>query len=686
MAPTGNATETLTAPLLALALALASCGGSDAPASADPAPESATGTPGAEAGSSDAPMEPLASAPPLIRLPEATFAEGKIQGINLRRDARKGVMLTDAGVTINVAAATDAEARPMELRFEIASAVPNDGQELGRWNPLLPGPDLLVQETGTDGAPAVESTTRSWRTVVVPLQSKGATSVQIRFEGDNDPARPTWITEPWVVDRDPLSKTSPRTVLLITSDTHRADHVSALNPDSPVATPFLDALSAEGAVFTNCYTAINNTNPSHIALMTGLHPRDIKIVNNNTRLSRDADTLAERFRAEGYRCYAALSAFHLFDQLSGLGQGFHRMNAFFKTEREGDDTLELAAGWLEDAGDAPVFLWIHLFDVHSPYRLYPDQQEELLAGRPDPYREDVDLGVRPDLVPNWLKKTGVRDASFVNAMYAGEVRYLDGQLGPFLRIPRLRDSIVAFTADHGEGLGEQSTFWTHFGVLTSTIHVPLILRGPGVDPSAKVDAPVEMIDVGKTLLRMAGANDEGFPGDDVREVIREVPPPTPRFALAAHGICASIESEGWLLQMFLKPAVNRSSGRVHRVGSIGLFRLDRDPHCKENVLLGNFERAKRMRAALARWLEAAVPMGLNGANKLTAEQEEKLKSLGYASGGEAALRWWAPEFTDLEWDTNPWRMAFEGDGNPELLEGLLEPVFDGEPRPHDGAK
>ena len=685
MAPTGFATKTLTAPLVALSLALFACGGGEA---AGPGGGAAPGT-GPETPQGGGLRLPLDSAPPLPKLPEATFADGKIQGINLRRDARKGVMLTDAGLQINVAAPSEGaegQGRPLELRFEIASAVPNDGEELGQWDPLLPGPNLLVEQVGAGGETMVEATTRSFRTVVVPLEGSGATSVSVRFEGANDPARPTWITEPWVVFREPLPGTMPRTVLLITSDTHRADHVSGLNPGSPVSTPYLDALGAEGAVFTNCFTAINNTNPSHIALMTGIHPRDIKIVNNNTRLSRDADTLAERFRAEGYRCYAALSAFHLFDQLSGLGQGFHRMNAFFPTHRDGAETLDLAAGWLEDAGDAPVFLWVHLFDVHSPYRLHPDQKDELLAGRADPYREDADLGVRPELVPSWLKKTGVRDASFVNAMYAGEVRYLDGQLGPFLRIPRLRDSIVAFTSDHGEGLGEQSTFWTHFGVLSSTIHVPLILRGPGANAAAKVDAPVEMIDVGKTLLRMAGANDEGFPGDDVRELLHEVPPPAPRFALAAHGICASIESEGWLLQMFLKQAVNRSSGRIHKVGSLGLFRLEKDPNCEENVLLQNFPRAKRMRAALERWLEAAVATGLNGSNKLTPAEEAKLESLGYSGGDESQLRWWAPEFTDLKWDSSPWRIAFEGDGSPELLEGLLEPEFGGAPRPHDTVK
>jgi len=39
------------------------------------------------------------------------------------------------------------------------------------------------------------------------------------------------------------------------------------------------------------------------------------------------------------------------------------------------------------------------------------------------------------------------------------------------------------------------------------------------------------------------------------------------------------------------------------------------------------------------------------------------------------MRWWAPEFTDLQWATSPWFLAFEGDGDPEILRGHLEPDF-----------
>ncbi len=621
----------------------------------------------------------LPAAAPLPSLPEVRLVDGTWEWTDLEGDARQAAAVGPRGLTIEIPG-TDTTDRPLELRFQVASAIPAT-ERPSRFqrqvtDPETPGPPLRLSLDATPQADLVP-TAASWRTVTIPLKGATDTELKVHIEGEAEAGQITWISEPWIAFREPSETQRPRTVLLITSDTHRADHVSSINAQSPVATPYLDALAGEGAVFTNCFTSINNTNPSHIALMTGLHPRDVKIINNNTPLSGKADTLAERFRAEGYQCYAALSAFHLFDEMSGLGQGFHRMNARFETHRSGPETLDLAEAWLADAGDAPVFLWVHLFDVHTPYRLHPDQKDALLEGRADPYREDSDLGIPEARQPGWLRNSGVRDASFVHELYAGEVKFLDGHLGPFFESPRVEDALIAFTADHGEGLGEQSTYWAHFGVLTSTIHVPLILRGPGVEPGQRVDGPVKMIDVGKTLLRMAGVGDRDFPGQDARELFAGARPLEPRYALAAHGICASVEVDGWLLQMFLKNGLNKSSGRVHPVGSLTLFHLEEDPRCETNVLLEDFERATRMRAALIEWLGSSVAMGLNGANiELTVEQEAKLKELGYSGGAESAMRWWAPEYADLEWESNPWHLAFQVEGHKELLEGLLEPQFE----------
>ncbi len=516
-----------------------------------------------------------------------------------------------------------------------------------------------------NGAPL--KVARSWQTFTVDAPG-GAGSVRFERPMEGEPGSALLLSAPRVVD---LTRSQP-TVILITSDTHRADHVSTINPGSPVSTPHIDRLGSDGAVFTNCFSSINSTNPSHVALLTGVHPRDTKIVNNHTRLHGSAETLAEQFREAGYQTYAALSAIHLFGDVSGLGQGFDRMSAPLRGAVDGRGTLAQASRWLEEGAGSPVFLWVHIFDAHTPYELPDEEMTALLEGRPDPYRADSDLGLEEKRLPTWLKQSKLTDPDFVNALYAGEVRYLDGLLGDFLAQPRVAEATLAFTADHGEALGEGDIWWDHFGLADPTIHIPLILRGPGIRPGARSAAPVRQIDVGQTLLRMAGLEGATFPGHDVRAVLEEDPAPEPRFAMAAQGTSASVELEGWLLELHLRAVKDSDATPDHRLGEVTLFDLQADPLGQNNQLVDQFERAKRMRSALIQWLEAARSTGMTYENQeVSPAVQAKLAELGYTGGLESIYRWWAPERWEAGWIESPWHVAFEGEGDPGLLRDEL---------------
>jgi arylsulfatase A-like enzyme len=155
-------------------------------------------------------------------------------------------------------------------------------------------------------------------------------------------------------------------VLLVTSDTHRGELLGT-TAGGLVRTPALDALAARGVVFLDAMSTSNATNPSHAALMTGLHPRDTRVVTNRDPLARRAVTLAERFAAAGYRTAATYSAFHLDDATSGLGQGFDRyegpgaptgldFDAFegaSSSVRDGALTVERALAHVDDGSAVP---------------------------------------------------------------------------------------------------------------------------------------------------------------------------------------------------------------------------------------------------------------------------------------------------------------------------------------------
>ena len=201
---------------------------------------------------------------------------------------------------------------------------------------------------------------------------------------------------------------APR-VVLITSDTHRADHLGRSGSGSGVNTPFLDSLAEEGALFLDCYASAHTTVPSHSTLMTGLTPVESGVLSNSHSLAEEARTLAEHFAGQGYRTYAAISVTHLAAEICGLGQGFDRVAAPTRLLRDSSETWDQLQGWLESTPEVPLFVWLHLFDAHAPY----EPPEEFLSGQWDPGRDPRD----PDLpaLPPRRRAAGAHDASRVEA-------------------------------------------------------------------------------------------------------------------------------------------------------------------------------------------------------------------------------------------------------------------------------
>ena len=246
-------------------------------------------------------------------------------------------------------------------------------------------------------------------------------------------------------------------ILLITIDTLRADRVGAYG-DPLALTPTLDELASTGVLFTEAHAVTPLTLPSHASLLTGRYPVNHGLRDNAGFRLQGVPTLAEALQADGYQTAAFVSAYVL-DSAWGLDAGFEtyrdpfhpqdigQSGAFGEVELPSAEVLNAAVAWWRSAtsppGDgetaAPRFAWVHLYDPHTPWRDRPDWTG-------DPYR--------------------------------GEVAYVDG-LQRRLVDEEGRDTLIAVTSDHGEGL------WDHgereHGVLLgrSVTRVPFILRPPG---------------------------------------------------------------------------------------------------------------------------------------------------------------------------------------------------------------
>ncbi|MCP3919112.1 MAG: sulfatase [bacterium] len=431
------------------------------------------------------------------------------------------------------------------------------------------------------------------------------------------------VTVPEVVT--PIA--DPPTVLLITSDTHRADYLGCARAGVEVATPAIDALAERGVRFTDCVAESSVTNPSHVAIFTATHPRDTGVVDNASPLGIDAPTLAEAFHAAGWTTVAVTSASHLAPARSGLGQGFDRFAAPRINEGETFDSIASLQRWLPELEDRPLFAWVHVFDAHAPYAPPTGWADGYYTGDPrNPEHEP------PRRVPPWAR--GVRDLGYLEALYRGEVSWLDERLRAVLDVPRFARGHVALTADHGEHLGVDDGRFDHRWLMPEVLRVPLMLAGPEVPVGVRSGRRVTNTDLGRTLLDLAGLTENDFPGQSLLARLEDGTRDTdPRFALSMNADTASIEVDGWFLILYL-----RSVYGVPR-HAVQLFRIADDPGCDHDLAADELERARELREALVRFLVAARPEGWNVSGAETTEEERiELSALGYTPGGKSDSR------------------------------------------------
>ncbi len=261
----------------------------------------------------------------------------------------------------------------------------------------------------------------------------------------------------------------PRSIVLVTIDTLRADRLGSYG--GKARTPTLDGLASAGARFENVFAQSPLTLPSHSSILTGTYPTFHGVRDNGRfRLPAEMETLAEILKRVGYETGAFVSGFPV-DSRFGLDQGFdvyddslgRSRTRVSLAERRAEDVVAPARSWIEGRGQGLYFAWVHLFDPHAPY------------DPPDPY-------------PN---------------TYEGEVAYVDASLKDLLDAVS-KDAFIAGTADHGEGLGEHGESTHSFFVYDSTLRVPWILRGPGIEAGTVVAETVRSIDLVPTILDLVG--------------------------------------------------------------------------------------------------------------------------------------------------------------------------------------
>ena len=397
--------------------------------------------------------------------------------------------------------------------------------------------------------------------------------------------------------------TAPPSLLVVTIDTLRADHVGAYGY-SAAATPAMDRLAREGVLVEEAVAQVPQTRPSHVSIFTGRYPFEHGIRDNfSPPLPAKIPTLATLLSRAGYDTAAFIGAYPV-ARSSGLDQGFTVFDDPFgagestttreaRSERRAGEVVDHALAWLAKPRRAPFFVWAHLYDPHAPYE------------PPAPFRQ-----------------------RFARRPYDGEVAYADAQVRRLLawldQSGRAADTLVVVTSDHGEGLGDHGESEHMLLVYDSTLRVPLILRWPGRLPAARrVTGQFRSVDLPPTLLELIGLPASPTSGASRAAVLRAGGriPDNESYTESLYGSLhfgyaplRALRAEGW---------------KYVDAPHAELYRLADDPAETRNLLGTRSQLASAMRARLARYEPPRAP----AARPTATEAAERLAALGYVGGG-----------------------------------------------------
>jgi arylsulfatase A-like enzyme len=417
-------------------------------------------------------------------------------------------------------------------------------------------------------------------------------------------------------------------VVLVLVDTLRPDRLGAYGYGRPTS-PNLDALARDAVVFHHAVSPATWTKPAIASLFTALYPAEHGIVRQLRRQHRRlvaqalpaaAPTLAERFRAGGYRTVGVVHQPNLSPTM-GFDRGFET----YAHRQQADDfaLVRDLLGELDRLGTGrPVFAYLHLLDVHWPYvERLPGLAEDAFG----PIDPDDELS-RQRAAVHVARKRGFRgiDLATLGATYDHGVAWTDAAIGKLIEglraRERWRDTVFVVASDHGEALLEHGRLeHSYHAPYDEIVRIPLFVRAPGRAVPGARDSLVSLLDLGPTLVELAGLPPwTGVSGRSFLPLLAGAEDP---------GRVALIESEqGRALRSRAAKLI------VDRRDRLEFYDLAADPAEQRNLARPACVGPCRAQLARLRQVEASLrpPLSREGAAvDYTPEQIEELRNLGY---------------------------------------------------------
>ena len=348
------------------------------------------------------------------------------------------------------------------------------------------------------------------------------------------------------------SPSKPPNVLWICTDQQRWDTIRALG-NRAIDTPNMDRLVAQGTACTNAFCQAPICTPSRASFLTGCYASTVHGCSNGNRRWAEAAPLVTRMLADAGYCCGLTGKLHLAgahgrieprprddgysvfhwshdprdqwpaghayrdwvaERGAHLGQTYSELGYMPAELHQTTFCADKAIEFMEISWSQPWLMSVNIFDPHAAF----DPPADYLArydrnAMPAPAFQPSDLAAQ-ELLEGVDFQSAARtpesfDARGKIAAYYAMIELIDHNVGRMIdaleRTGQADDTLVIFTSDHGEMLGDHGLLLKGCRFYEGLVHVPLILRWPGhIAAGATTDALVELTDLAPTLLDAAG--------------------------------------------------------------------------------------------------------------------------------------------------------------------------------------
>lgn len=423
-------------------------------------------------------------------------------------------------------------------------------------------------------------------------------------------------------------------ILMVMTDQQRWDAMGCVS--DWLATPHIDSIARSGMRFSDAYTNSPVCIPARVSLATGRYPHNTGVWENQNKytLPPETPTWMQTLRGAGYAT-SVFGKTHLHPHTGDLRDREHLLHAYgldHVDEIAGPRATNVARSHMTDRWEAagvyaayqqdsrerfqnkpwvarptpvplehyadvyvgqqaksylqqydqtaPWFCWVSFGGPHEPWDApepYASMYDPAAMPAPlvaEPSRPQRPRGVldrrlrqRPALEPG--------DVAKMRANYAGNMTLIDDQIGEILGVleerGELDSTVIVLVSDHGEMNGDFGLLYKQ-NFLNPAVRVPFLIKAPGKASGATSATPVELMDVGATLLDLAGA--EQVEGSFAQSLVPVLDDPLRSHREAA---LSELSGEVMLATGEWKVALNRN-GRIYL-----LFDLVNDPHETRNL-------------------------------------------------------------------------------------------------------